>query len=238
MLRFFLALSTFLAIRPLSKSLYPGDQITDIPLTPSQRSLLGLDPSPLSGSPATAGGAEGYVTPPRYRRYSGSFSSLSGGGGSGSWSSPLVGTPATDRRSISATYYSSSPLSGAGAGAGAGAFTPSNALSPFRSPSRSGSPFSPSPSPLLHRAFAGKNNSNNNSRERDLLLQDGLGSSAASLGLGRSQSVGGKGLRVGIDSPTPGGVSGDGIVRRSPGVNYKWLYDKGVRLPRSETMQL
>jgi len=30
-------------------------------------------------------------------------------------------------------------------------------------------------------------------------------------------------------TPTPG-------VKRDPGVNYKWLYDKGGRLPKSESM--
>lgn len=44
----------------------PKDNITDIPLTPSQRALLGLDP--LSGPPDTP--ASECITPPRYPRMS------------------------------------------------------------------------------------------------------------------------------------------------------------------------
>jgi len=51
----------FYAIYPL---LGPKDDLADIPLTPSQRSLLGLDPSLRPASPAIGN----YVTPPRYAR--------------------------------------------------------------------------------------------------------------------------------------------------------------------------
>jgi hypothetical protein len=37
------------------------------------------------------------------------------------------------------------------------------------------------------------------------------------------------------DTPSPtGGLAG---ARRNPHLNYKWLYEKGARLPKSETMQ-
>lgn len=55
----------------IATALYPlfrrKDEISDIPLTPSQRALLGLDPS--STPPATPGTT--YITPPRYRLSSG-----------------------------------------------------------------------------------------------------------------------------------------------------------------------
>lgn len=42
------------------------DNLTDIPLTPSQRALLGLDPN---DTPPNTANAQ-YITPPRYRRSS------------------------------------------------------------------------------------------------------------------------------------------------------------------------
>lgn len=55
----------------IATALYPlfrrQDEISDIPLTPSQRALLGLDPN--NTPPATPGTA--YITPPRYRLSSG-----------------------------------------------------------------------------------------------------------------------------------------------------------------------
>lgn len=72
--------------------LYPiyraPDQVSDIPLTPSQRALLGLDPN--STSPATQGTE--YITPPRYR-----ISSSSRRRSSGSWgNSPFSYSGAED----------------------------------------------------------------------------------------------------------------------------------------------
>lgn len=204
--RIYLLANIALALRPLF--LPTTDQITDIPLTPTQRSLLGLDPS---SSPATPQSG-GYITPPRYRRSSGSFSGSN------------LGTPTSDRRSISATYYSSSPLSASQN------FSPGAALSPFRSPSRSGaSQFSPSASPLLHKAVAKKNNNHNNRDSLDPDRRQSFGTPGS--GLARSQSLRERAAR-GAESPTPSAGA-----RRSPGMNYKWLYEKGSRLPRSETMQ-
>ena len=53
-------LGFLLALSPLFRH---KDDLADIPLTPSQRSLLGLEPS---SRPATPGSQ--YVTPPRYSR--------------------------------------------------------------------------------------------------------------------------------------------------------------------------
>ncbi|OAL71424.1 hypothetical protein A7D00_4325 [Trichophyton violaceum] len=76
----------------IAMTLYPiyraPDQVSDIPLTPSQRALLGLDPN--STSPATQGTE--YITPPRYR-----ISSSSRRRSSGSWgNSPFSYSGAED----------------------------------------------------------------------------------------------------------------------------------------------
>jgi nucleoporin POM34 len=80
----------------------PKDDLADIPLTPTQRSLLGLDPN--STPPATPGTR--YVTPPRYRLASGSRA----GSPSNRGTSPLstTGSPASGRASYSPT--TTSPL--------------------------------------------------------------------------------------------------------------------------------
>ena len=49
-----------MAISPLLK---PKDTLSDIPLTPAQRNLLGLPPSNIPPTPGST-----YVTPPRYAR--------------------------------------------------------------------------------------------------------------------------------------------------------------------------
>jgi len=59
-LRLYLFVNIITALYPLFR---PKDDLVDIPLTPSQRSLLGLDPR--STPPATPGTQ--YITPPRYR---------------------------------------------------------------------------------------------------------------------------------------------------------------------------
>lgn len=56
----FFVLNILIALYPLFR---PKDDLSDIPLTPSQRSLLGLDPS---ATPPTGPGTT-YVTPPKYR---------------------------------------------------------------------------------------------------------------------------------------------------------------------------
>lgn len=68
----------------------------DIPLTPSQRALLGLDPNAVT-TPLVAG--QQYVTPPRYQRAPYGSGSPLGGRRSGT-GSPLSGaaTPEANRR--------------------------------------------------------------------------------------------------------------------------------------------
>lgn len=64
-LRLFFVMNILIALYPLFG---PKDDLSDIPLTPTQRALLGLDPT--ATPPATAGTE--YVTPPRYRLSAGS----------------------------------------------------------------------------------------------------------------------------------------------------------------------
>lgn len=204
LLRLYILLNIFLTLRPLSPYFRKPDILIDIPLTSSQRSLLGLPASPTPVS-------SGYITPPRYRRSS----------GSGSFTS----TPnSSTGRSISANY-ASSPLSTSRYTLG---FSPGNST-PFRSTQRtaSGSPFSysPSASPLLHKAVGGGK-----------VQEFNVSTTGFSPGLSRSQSVREGGVRDGSDSPSPSSNSGFGPVKRDPGLNYKWLYQRGRGLAKSESM--
>ncbi|KAI9892199.1 MAG: hypothetical protein M1814_001658 [Vezdaea aestivalis] len=93
------------ALSPLFR---PTDNLTDIPLTPTQRSLLGLNPD--DTPPLTPGGH--YITPPRYAR-----------------STSRVGTPGSGRSS-----YNNSPLQG-GSGvrtASGSPFSPSSPVTLFQ----------------------------------------------------------------------------------------------------------
>lgn len=82
--RILLAFNIFLAMLPL---ILPKDELVDIPLTPSQRALLGLDPNV---TPNATPGSQ-YSTPPRYPRSSTPRSGASEGYGSSYSNSPLSG---------------------------------------------------------------------------------------------------------------------------------------------------
>ena len=113
-LRALFFINILVAFRPLLRS---KDDVADIPLTPSQRSLLGLQPS---NAPLTPGGQ--YITPPRYSRSSTPRSDVSGRAGSrspygGSPSNGRDGSPGSFDRSLgqsqrrnSGSLYSQSPL--------------------------------------------------------------------------------------------------------------------------------
>jgi nucleoporin POM34 len=143
------------------------DDLSDIPLTPAQRKLLGLPPS---SKPPTPGSQ--YITPPRYARTP----------------TPLSGSPA------SKGTYSNSPISG----------------SPGQG-NRSESPFSPSASPLLHKAIgaAGLNGARRHSY-----------GSASPLWPGASRM---SGLEM-PGTPSPTTTKGASV-----GLNNRWLYEKGRR---------
>ncbi|CEL04260.1 nuclear pore complex component-domain-containing protein [Aspergillus pseudodeflectus] len=162
-----LSFNILAALYPLFR---PKDEISDIPLTPTQRALLGLDPSATSSpAPATS-----YVTPPKYR--------VSGS---------RAGSPAS---------FSGSPLS-TGASASSRQF--------------SGTPFSPSPSPLLHKMVANGG--------RDTGRRPSFGSSSP---LGRSSS-----FKESIIMPsTPSPVTGK---KGTLGLSNKWLYERSRRLSAS-----
>lgn len=215
-IRLVLCTNIILFLRPIIPYISKKDEIRDIPLTPTQRALLGLSTS-VPTTPNSVRSEGGYITPPRYRRSSGSLS--------GSPSSTPLGTSAsTDRRSISANY-SSSPLSTSRYTVG---FSPTPSQSVRRN--GTGSPFSGSPtaSPLFHKAL------NQSSQIPDIdfsaSARTSFGTSTGA-GLSRSQSQRERTRRESLEpnSPTPRTRSPQ-IV---PGLNYKWLYDKGRRLPRS-----
>ncbi|OAL18776.1 hypothetical protein AYO20_11696 [Fonsecaea nubica] len=219
-IRLLFCLNIILLLRPIMPYISKKDQITDIPLTPSQRSLLGLNPSANQGQ-SPAGSAASYVTPPRYRRLSASFGgSPTQGYGSGS----------TDRRSISANY-SSSPLSTSRYTLG---FSPTPSQSLRRT--ASGSPFSPSPtaSPLFHKAVSQNQSSQFLDGEFGTNNHSSFGAiSGGNSGLNRSQSLRERRPRRSSFEPTsPSPTRGPQVV---PGLNYKWLYDKGRKLPRSDS---
>ncbi|KAH0545293.1 hypothetical protein FGG08_000592 [Glutinoglossum americanum] len=94
-------INIIIALSPLVR---PKDDLSDIPLTPSQRALFGLDPITTSSQKP---GSQ-YITPPRYPRSS----------------TPRGGTPGSRNSS-----YSGSPLSGKGSPAnrpmGGSPFSPS-----------------------------------------------------------------------------------------------------------------
>jgi Nuclear pore complex component len=219
-----------------------NDSISDIPLTPSQRALMGLAPSPspskrisTAGATSTQGSSKSltatspaYVTPPRYRRSSFSPShSPSGAGGNGAFG------PSTPNSGLSTSAnYSSSPLSGRGAAPSPNSTFRSLSTSINRLTNPINSPFSPqnrssSGSPLLQKALASNNNSSNNrGRDNEAAFQSSFNPFTPGSSLRRSQSVR---EGAGVRSPSPGSGSGHGSLSRSPGVNYKWLYEQEKR---------
>ncbi|KAF2095865.1 hypothetical protein NA57DRAFT_58934 [Rhizodiscina lignyota] len=193
-----------LALAPLYSK---PDEMSDIPLTPSQRKLLGLNPTPSSSAPPTP--RDGYITPPRYSR---------------SPSASLHNTPQSgnSRRAVAG----SSPGSASRPG-----FVPSPRASPFASGSptqreREGSPF-------LYKAVTGSGGRESGGLGR----RSSYGSSHSPLGLGRSGSDSLLGMGLGEGSvfgassmipstPTPAGSAG------KPGgpsvtLTNKWLYKNG-----------
>lgn len=133
---------------------YYPDDIADIPLTPSQRTSMGLKASvPSSQTPASAYASPAYVTPPRYSR-STPRSSFSNQG-----ERPLLGSgsPAAGlNRSTSNTSYSPGGL-----GSSANKRGSYGGASPFNSSlfGDSGSSAGPgTPTPSTGKASVGLNN--------------------------------------------------------------------------------
>ena len=186
-----------LALSPLYSQ---PDEMSDIPLTPSQRKLLGLNPTPASSAPPTPASG-GYITPPRFSR---------------SPSTSLQNTPnsGNSRRAV------------AGSSPGSVGRATGLAGSPFAngSPSqreREGSP-------LLHKAIAGSGGSRAGSGRRWSYGSNhsplALGRSGSdSLLLGGDAGLGGSVLGGGPATPSPVGKA----PQPSVGLNSKWLYQKG-----------
>lgn len=157
-IQLFFVLNILIALYPLFR---PKDDLSDIPLTPTQRSLLGLDPSVTP--PATPGTS--YVTPPRYR--------LSRSASPASRSVSPLSTSASNsgqRASGGASFSpSNSPLlykavsngnRDAGRRQSFGSSSPLGRSSPFRESFKESSlgPTSPSPTPGNKRASIGVSN--------------------------------------------------------------------------------
>ncbi|KAL4817807.1 nuclear pore complex component-domain-containing protein [Aspergillus spinulosporus] len=163
MIQLLFVFNILVALYPLVR---PKDEMPDIPLTPTQRALLGLNPSATSSpAPATS-----YATPPKYR--------VSGS---------RAGSPAS---------HSGSPLS-----------TSASASSLRFS---SSTPFSPSPSPLLHKMVS------NSGREN--VRRPSFGSSSPLRTSPFKESI-----------ALPATPSPAGGKRGSLGVSNKWLYERSRR---------
>ena len=220
LVRLLCAANALIALRPILPYVSQNDEMSDIPLTPSQRALLGLSPSTIS-TPASAQsiGPGSYITPPRYRRSSASFARSPGSGQSADHSSVVAN-------------YNSSPFSTSRYTVG---FSPSPAPQSGYRRTASGSPFSPA-SPLFHKAVGSSSshaeiNSFGDSFSRSTGFRINSGT-----GLGRSQSVRERGARGAQEEPGTPSPVGASKLKGKPGLNYKYLYDKGGKLPRSESM--
>lgn len=205
-LRLLLLANVLFALRPVLPYFKNSDGLDDIGLTPSQRALLGLLPSE-PGTPRTPV----YVTPPRYMR-----------------SSPLVNTSQTnqssERRSISANYSpQSTPRFSPGASQLQASGTPSRRMS--------GSSFAASP--LYNKALA------NSTSQSSFYSQADFTESTRSLLAGRESTdyYSGGNLRRSQSMRDPGTPSPSARerskVRVEPGLNYKWLYEKGLKLGKN-----
>ncbi|OAX84424.1 hypothetical protein ACJ72_01202 [Emergomyces africanus] len=170
-IRLLLLVNIVVALYPLYR---PKDDLSDIPLTPSQRSLLGLDPS--NSAPVTPGTK--YITPPRYRLSSGSRKA-----------SPISTSP--------------SPLSGRSGSQSTGM-------------SQEGNLYSPSPSPLFHKAMG--------NGTQEVRRRQSFGSPSP---LGRSNLREGSVLRVpSTPNPSGNGSSTGNGNNANVVLTNKWLYEK------------
>lgn len=156
-----------IACLPIIRRYLRKDEIADIPLTPSQRAAMGLDPN--VKTPATPGSAfasPNYVTPPRYPR-STPRTSFSGSSDQRPSQSPLSGSPlgmgkSTSNSPFSPSASTQSPLFQKALGGGSadrrhsfGRQSPLSA-SLFGDSSASTTPGTPTPAPA--KASVGLNN--------------------------------------------------------------------------------
>lgn len=210
-------INAVLSLRQTIPYISTRDTIEDIPLTPSQRALLGLPasaskPSSAANRPGSPlGPSPGYITPPRYHRRLSSNNTTSSNGGS------------IDRRSISANY-AGTPGSGNRQSLG---FSPSPTTAQTQ-PRPTSIPYSPAGdrgSPLFHKAVE-RQQRRQSQTDFDLSVagrRSSFGESSGSNGLGRSHSVSN---RASVASPLTGRAA-------KKGVNFKWLYDQEYSLAAS-----
>ncbi|CAK7222832.1 hypothetical protein SCUCBS95973_004970 [Sporothrix curviconia] len=186
-------------VRSLLPLFRKPDTLSDIPLTPSQRKLLGLPSIKASSAPNAV-----YTTPPRYARtpsVSGSAASIAAatrGSGSGSGSGSGNDTTTSFSKSFTGSPISGSPLFPKARPANGGVAN------------GSGSPFSPtSPFQSTRKASFGSPGTLGGSTP---------GAQGASNSLFSDSTM----------SSLPGTPSPTG-KRLSMGLNNKWLYEKGRR---------
>ncbi|RMZ79274.1 hypothetical protein DV737_g3485, partial [Chaetothyriales sp. CBS 132003] len=222
LLLLFLA-NILLSLRPLLPYSKPTSY-DDIPLTPSQRQLLGLPASNAPTAQLNSGGSANtspFITPPRYSRR------LSSSSASHSPASQLTGGSggSMDRFSVLGNY-SPSPLSASRYALGMSSGVNGSASAHRRA--TSGSPFSPglstsnmTGSPLFHKAVQ---HSHDRSSEASFDVSSRGSFAVTGTSLGRSSS-----LKERSPSRRRNGETAD-REQWSPvqkAVNYKWLYDKG-----------
>lgn len=128
--RMIILYNIFVALQPLVR---PKDDLADIPLTPHQRKLLGLEPTSTPPQPGST-----YVTPPRYPRIN-----RSGSRPTGSRSTSYSGSQ------LDRSKWSPFEQDKQGSSENLGAFLNSGKASPLDSYSAS---------PLLHKAMGGVKN--------------------------------------------------------------------------------
>ena len=218
--RTILLANTFIALRPILPYFRKPVEINDISLTPSQRALLGLPPAEGKASQEQKDGGS-YITPPRYRRSS---------------PSPFAGTPqsgGSDKRSISANY-SASPLSTSRHTLGFSPTPQQGSATPGRRASASS--FAQS-SPLFRKTLS--NSTSLNELNPDFtestrsLLAGNASTSSFNSTLRKSYSA----RDSPIKQPEPGTPSPNtrerSKVNLQPGLNYKWLYERGLKVGRN-----
>lgn len=202
------------------------DDLVDIPLTPSQRALLGLDPSAAVASTSAPTGTtpQTYATPPRYPRSATPRTGSAAG-------SPSSGSPFSDSPLLYKTVPGSS----------------------MQAPARSASPFSPgvsAMSPVLQRALTQRRESYGGGAGGGGggILADTTRRRESSVGAYQSplaRSITAPSLTeadFGISvhepaTPSPigvrraaGGVKGSGV---GGGISGRWLFERGRGSPGS-----
>ena len=210
-IRAILVTNIVLACQPILPYFNKPDTIEDIPLTPSQRALLGL-PRSQSNTPVGTAGTAKYITPPRYRRSSPSY----------------TGTPQSN--TTNRATYTDSPASTSRHTLG---FSPSQ--NTFGTPTRraSGSPFSGA-SPLFSKAVMNQKGNSDWTESTRSLLGGNVSTNSFNSTLRRSQSLRDRRQEPGTPSPITREKT---RVNIQPGLNYKWLYDKGLKVGKNGAVE-